>query len=284
MIRYPITPVRLAANVDTASSNWRNDAQTRTALHIAAGNYTADDPHWSAIKSAFMKLQHFKCAYCERRLESQEIGRIEHDLEHFRPKKRVVNWPPKNLKSKFPFATGGSMNGGYYWLGHDFHNYAVSCKVCNTVLKKQYFPTAGTRGAAGDSVNQLQAEEPFLCFPIGNVDDDPRSLLKFDGIISIPASTVPMKIRRAEVIIEIFRLNDRDELLFGRSKLITLIGPYLRKESDGSASSLDRKVIKYCTSDKVEHASCLTDFASTWRADVARGERILQHCQRVFAR
>lgn len=101
MIRYPITPVRLAANVDTASSNWRNDAQTRTALHIAAGKYTEDDPHWSAIKSAFMKLQHFKCAYCERRLESQEIGRIEHDLEHFRPKKGSLIGRPKNYSRSF---------------------------------------------------------------------------------------------------------------------------------------------------------------------------------------
>ena len=93
-----------------------------------------------------MKLQgESKCAYCERKLESSDYGKIEQDVEHFRPKKMVREWQmPKRLKElgiaamKVP-----NDDRGYFLLPYHPFNYAATCKPCNSALKKNYFPIAG---------------------------------------------------------------------------------------------------------------------------------------------
>ena len=113
MIRYPITLAELEALVDAASPGWRAKAATRTAGFSAAGRYEEASSIWSQVKSAFMKLQHNKCAYCERALAAIDHGgSIEHDLEHFRPKSSVVIWPGGN---EFAFPTGAASSAGYFW-------------------------------------------------------------------------------------------------------------------------------------------------------------------------
>ena len=88
MIRYAITLTDLEQRVDAKKATWRTRAAERTAEFVKQGKYEEDSGIWSEIKSVYMTLQHEKCAFCERQLESVEHGTIEQDVEHFRPKKK----------------------------------------------------------------------------------------------------------------------------------------------------------------------------------------------------
>ena len=61
-------------------------------------------------------------AYCERRLEGTPYGTIEHDIEHFRPKKAVEQWPPARgaqaPRTVWRFRTGTAWADGYYLLAY----------------------------------------------------------------------------------------------------------------------------------------------------------------------
>ena len=48
---------------------------------------------WSETKQVYIELQHSKCAFCEKPLE----GRIEQDVEHFRPKGEVSDDDPETM-------------------------------------------------------------------------------------------------------------------------------------------------------------------------------------------
>lgn len=95
MIRYYISPSRWRDRVDQVSPSWRTKAAERTARFRELGRYDEEgrDSIWSRIKRVHMELQHFKCGFCERRLEESAYGNIEHDVEHFRPKSEVEDWP-----------------------------------------------------------------------------------------------------------------------------------------------------------------------------------------------
>jgi uncharacterized protein (TIGR02646 family) len=69
-----------------------------------------------AIRAELYRIFRGKCAYCE-----YEIGvRSDFDIEHFRPKKAVVDSTTGELKEP-----------GYYWLAADWNNLLPSCQYCN---------------------------------------------------------------------------------------------------------------------------------------------------------
>ena len=106
------------------------------------------------------------------------------------------------------------MEGGYPWLAHDCLNYLVSCKTCNQDNKKIYFPVSGPRGTDGDNVHQLnQSERPFLVNPVGTDDVRPEELVGFRSFVAVPCGTQGHERRRGQVIITLFGLNLRDELI-----------------------------------------------------------------------
>ena len=52
------------------------------------GRYVESSHSWNRVKKVYMRLQHDKCAYCERQLASEDFGgAIEHDL----------GWPIGNI-------------------------------------------------------------------------------------------------------------------------------------------------------------------------------------------
>src|SRR5258705_11060485 len=88
----------------------------------------------SALYKRFMKflikLFQGKCAYCESKIVVNQPG----DVEHFRPKGRVVdeNFRPIKIRHK----KKGEMNHpGYYWLAYEWNNLFPSCIVCNRFRK-----------------------------------------------------------------------------------------------------------------------------------------------------
>ncbi|MCP4397410.1 MAG: hypothetical protein GY801_08960 [bacterium] len=70
MIRYAIVLADLEQRVDAEKATWRTRAAERTDAFVKQGKYGESSSIWSEIKAVYMRLQHEKCAFCERQLES----------------------------------------------------------------------------------------------------------------------------------------------------------------------------------------------------------------------
>lgn len=192
MIRYNISEDELLERINAEKSGWLKRAKERTDKFVLAKQYNESSGIWREIKRVYMKLQHNKCAYCERRLaDADNGGTIEHDVEHYRPKNTVPQWPSERIAEErdlnFNFETGKELLKGYYWLAYHAFNYCTSCKKCNSPLKKNYFPIAGSRGNPVETPKELNdTEKPFLIYPIGDLDEDPEDLITFNGVSPIP--------------------------------------------------------------------------------------------------
>lgn len=282
MIRYDAASAgRLEAAVRRDVPTWERRAKLRSAKISKAGEYSEKTSIWSEVKATFMRLQHSKCAFCERKFEDPQYSAIEFDIEHFRPKGTVVAWPDpvRHAKLTYEFPTGGTHPRGYYWLAYDLKNYAVACKVCNTILKLNFFPIAGQRGAPLSTVANLAAEHPLLCYPIGDIDDDPEGLITFEATTAVPVQQADYLRERATVTIDFFELNLRDQLHRERAQLISLFAPALRAVSDGTASKEDQAVAARMGDSRLPHAACVRAFKRTWQADRLLAERIATACK-----
>ena len=190
MIRYKISPSALTDWIESEKSGWLIRAAERTEQFRQEKEYAENGAIWSEIKRVYMTLQGDKCAYCERLLSD---GPIEHDLEHYRPKRSVQPWPPAGSPYQYPFPTGIAHIEGYYLLAYNRFNYATACKRCNSNFKSNFFPVAAKRIFCQDEAGPCRyepqdyaEEKPFLPYPIGEIDDDPEKLLTFTGIIPVP--------------------------------------------------------------------------------------------------
>src|SRR5262245_18163470 len=95
MIGYRISRADLEKMV---GADWLKKASDRTNQFRRNGRYEESSSIWSEVKPKYMELQHQKCAFCERKLESIDLGAIEQDVEHFRPKASVKAWKaPKDI-------------------------------------------------------------------------------------------------------------------------------------------------------------------------------------------
>jgi hypothetical protein len=283
MIRYDITPAKLRADIQTIDPTWLTKADKRTQGFIKRKKFNETSSIWSTVKPAFMRLQMNKCVYCERQFESIEYGKIEFDVEHYRPKSSVVAWPQQNRHPKltYQFSTGAATSTGYYWLAYSLENYAASCKPCNTNLKSNNFPIAGKRGAAKQGVKALLKEMPLLCYPLGNIDDDPERLVTFVVTTAIPAAKSGHKNRRGRVIIDFFDLN-REQLHRERARMIGLLVPSLEAETAGRATAVDHQVLAQISQPHVPHLNCLRAFQKLWKKDLPTARRAYDWC-RAFA-
>lgn len=228
-----------------------------------------------------MALQMNKCIFCERQFENELYGKIEFDLEHFRPKSSVKAWPdPSRHPWQYDFETGGADEAGYFWLPYDLQNYAASCKVCNTSLKSNYFPIAGTRiTAPGD----LAAEQQFLCYPLGEIDEDPANILTFVATTAVPAVTHGHLHRRAKVTIDFFDLNGREQLHRERANMIVLLGQSLAAIEAGIGDANDAALVEAIVSPLYPHTACVRAFSEAWDTDRPFARKILSACKAYVA-
>lgn len=272
MIRYSIALPDIAGLIHSSSPNWLDRARDAQREIRRARLYSEVGPSPALIKRVFMAIQHEKCAFCERKLSE---FKIEHDLEHFRPKSRVVTWPRAGRGSIYGFSTGRASARGYYWLAHDPANFTTACKSCNTSLKADHFPLPAGRGRPNwDVVRLLREERPFLIFPIGDTDEDPEDLITFEGTMARPAHPPGThEHRRAQVTIDFFRLNQRDELLEDRLKHVIVAGNLLQAPPAGA------DLTRLMAADK-PHAGCVRAFVRLWNSDRPRALDILEQCRR----
>ncbi len=273
MIRYLITEVELEARIDMYSPGWKGRAASRAAIIRKLRRYEEATGIWGEIKSVYMELQHDKCAYCERKLEGEPYGRIEHDLEHFRPKSSVTKWP----SGKYKFSTGDGWSEGYYLLAYSIFNYATSCKVCNSTLKRDYFPIYGNRGPQSDHPRVLLSERPLLIYPLGDLDDDPQDLIAFVGIIPIARTKSGYKSYRGRVTVDFFALERREHLREERAR--QLQGLWIALElADSTTDPTTRadalNAIDWLQSRSSPHSSCVQSFHALYKADPSSAHEV----------
>lgn len=266
MIRYPISLPDIQKRVDEDFPNWRNQAKRRTAKLIEKAKYEETSSIWSTVKPIYMKLQYNKCIYCEQRLEGGTLGPIAHDLEHYRPKGNVREWPTEAERYSFP--TGGSSEG-YYRLAYHLGNYAASCKVCNSLLKSDFFPIAASRISGQNNPADYEAERPFLPYPLGESDENPEELLAFtispDGPIAIPRYAETQNLnwwRRGKVTIDFFDLN-RAGLREDRAFTLLAVWEIFKNAERGDVGSQTN--LEIVTSPRAAHTNCARCFVQLCR-------------------
>lgn len=274
MIRYAITSADWARAIDAAVPTWFDRARERTDVYSHAGAYAQPPSNiWGDIKRVYMELQGYKCGFCERRLEQSSYGNVEHDVEHFRPKAMVESWPPSSAPERaagLDFALGApSPQQGYFLLPHHHENYLISCKTCNSAFKSNGFPVDGPRDLAMRSPRHT-SERPWLVYPLGSLDDDPQKLIRFEGIVPVPAATGGRRRRRGQLIIGFFGLAERDGLLLERSIAIVALHLALAGVPDQDLTGrLARHMVQALTSDRAAHANCARSFVGLWASDEA---------------
>lgn len=138
---------------------------------LAFNAYSSD-----AVKAALKNLFGRKCAFCESLLMGNQPG----DIEHYRPKGKVVVVDPvTHVKTTV---------AGYYWLAAKWSNLLVACADCNrprtqtdhdgddrVIGKSSFFPVENESHRAG-SPKGIGLEVPLLLNPC---EDDPAEHLEF---------------------------------------------------------------------------------------------------------
>lgn len=285
MIRYSISRAQLHGQIDATNPSWFNDAATVLAGLPATPASSDFKPLWSKIKQIYIDLQHSKCCFCEKPLE----GKIEQDVEHFRPKAQVSTWKvPARLVAQgvaVQQPADGAAESGYRQLAYEPFNYAMACKTCNSSLKRNLFPIEGHRDSTGTDPAQMTAENPLFIYPISDVDVDPEELIEFIGLSPVPKAVNGYEFRRALVTIEVFRLDDskgRRSLFKLRAYLLRLLFDELElREAATTADKRQKhqKAIDALTSPEAPFASCMRSFERLYAANVLRAEQIADECQ-----
>lgn len=281
MIRYDITEAQLENLVGAEAPTWFTKAAARTTKHQNAGKFTTKSPDWGDVKEVFLAVQHSKCAYCERKLEGGDFGLIEHDIEHYRPKNKVPVWPNSTAIGDgitYTFDTGDELDNGYFLLAHNIFNYVTSCKTCNSILKKNFFPIDDNRIEDELAVKEYDDEKSLIPLPVGDRGIRPETVIEFVGILAIPSFQTGFRHRMGRVTIDFFRLNARDRLREERAKRIVDLALALkfRDMTAGADRQFAVDSIDRMTSPRESHTSCARAFKDLFENDRPLADQHLQ--------
>ncbi|MEX0714257.1 MAG: hypothetical protein WD278_18120 [Pirellulales bacterium] len=279
MIRYAIALDELKERIAQLKPTWferAKDVLEGLPDEPSSSDFTG---LWSEIKDLYTELQHSKCAFCEKPLE----GRIEQDVEHFRPKSNVAHWdPPEDLVEAgitVEQPADGSKEPGYRFLAYHPFNYATACKNCNSVFKGNLFPIAKARKGQAKRPPALSTERPYLLYPIGDLDDDPEDLITFVGPVPQAAKASGHDRFRGQVTIAIFKLDDpveRRVFYEGRARAIQLLFLNLeaiRSNPDPLIVGAAQSNVGRMLSESEPYTSCLRCFHKLYQDD--RAEAVL---------
>lgn len=282
MIRYAVGRQQLLDDIEAEKPGWLQRAKAATAANAAAGHYTAGADIWGEIKRVYIRLQHEKCVYCESKLQGSELAAKVHEVEHFRPKSRLRAWPgsASRLPPGYtaPCPTGGPSDVGYYLLAYHPFNYAIACTRCNSTLKSDWFPVRGKRKVRLADPSWGHAEDPLLIYPISDLDDDPASLIGFDGVLPEPVTTDLQKAQRAAVTITFFAL-DAEDLTSRRASILFPLWIVLRAQAQTADPQLAADAagaVKAICAPAAEFSACAASFKALFAADPTKAAALAQ--------
>lgn len=232
---------------------WHGRAAERTEKDRFAGHYVKRSGIWSELKPFFVETQIQKCAYCESLLGSNGM---HWQVEHYRPKARVVSWQPKE---PLGFTDQPSSDRGYYLLAYNANNYLASCGSCNGP-KHDYFPVLGKRQLDTTDASALASELPLLINPIDAKDDDPEDLIEFFGPIPTARYLDGISRLRAQATIELLNLV-QDRLVYDRCTLIVIAwGAYQDRDDEGKRGQAAQDFLAAAAERRIAHSNCVRSF------------------------
>lgn len=165
------------------------------------------------IVNELKRLYHNKCAYCEQPTNSP-------DVEHYRPKGRVMIWINEGWKVL-------ETHKGYYWLCYEWSNLLPACQLCNRIGdgKADKFPVFNMHITSPTSAEERAAiylnttEQPYLLHP---EIDYPENYLAFKPTGEIIGTDEE---RRGYMTIKICSLQ-REDLIVARK---TIVDDYVKR-------------------------------------------------------
>ena len=290
MIRCAVGRQQLLDDIEAEKPGWLNRAKAATAASAAAGQYVAGSDIWGEIKHVYIRLQHEKCVYCESKLQGSGLAAKVHEVEHFRPKSRLRAWPgsANRLPPGYtaPCQTGPASNVGYYLLAYHPFNYAIACTRCNSTLKSDWFPVRGKRDVHLADPSWGYMEDPLLIYPISDLDDDPATLIGFDGVLPKPVATELHKAQRAAVTITFFAL-DAEDLTSRRAAILFPLWVALRTQ----ATSVDAQLrmdaadaINAICAATAEFSACFSAFRALFAINPVRAAKLADAARPLIAR
>jgi hypothetical protein len=200
------------------------------------GKISFDDKLYKRYMPFLLDLFNGKCAYCESKMAVDQGG----DVEHFRPKGRVVGDDFKAVRVNHP-RKGEINHPGYYWLAYRWRNLFPACNDCNRYRnhrtgegfgagKADRFPVDGFRACCP---GQERMEVALLVNP----GDDIEKHLEFLG-----DGTIRAKSKAGEETLKILGLNRREALVEARRMAYDYaalnLNKYLQSVSDDDLSTV----------------------------------------------
>jgi uncharacterized protein (TIGR02646 family) len=171
---------------------------------------------YSRYKDFLIRLFDGKCAYCESKFTVSQPG----DVEHFRPKGRVVDDNFKPIRVQHP-KKGEIEHPGYYWLAYEWKNLLPSCADCNRF--RQHGVRTAPQGGAGKADRfPLKDEKCRAVVPDGEVIEEAMLInpcevdpdLHFEFLST---GTIKPKTPEGEVTLKLLGLNLREDLVEARA-------------------------------------------------------------------
>ena len=183
-------------------------------MHFDDRDYYRSDE----VKDALLAMHHWKCCYCEKRLERRGL-----QVEHFRPKGAVRQLPGE-----------ANERPGYFWLAYWWDNLFLACADCNGE-KGTTFPLKDPGQRARSHHDDLALEEVNFVDP---AYDDPRDHIYFKEYV--PCHWTPKGQRTIEVLD--LRRDGLRELRFSYYKKMKLLKVILSNALDQDQTDNVRKV------------------------------------------
>ncbi|MCW3465890.1 hypothetical protein [Chitinophaga nivalis] len=211
-INRPPAPAFLTA----PGNKWQ--AETNEAIQHYSITPVKGDFEFKLYKDPLLKEElkktFTKCAYCESRYSAVFDG----DVEHFRPKGRVLEKIPPTP--------------GYYWLANEWTNLVLSCQHCNqkrkhllpgttvqtTQGKHDQFPLLNEGHRIAHHMHTLHGEEPSRLLIDPCTDQDTEAQFEYD----INHGTIIARSPKATTSIAVYALQ-RPELVKDRKEHIALV-------------------------------------------------------------
>lgn len=191
---------------------------SRADKHIddfnARREFQIDQALYKRYMRFLLALFRRKCAYCEVQIDNSQPG----DVEHFRPKGRVVDENFKPIRVDHP-AFGNIDHPGYFWLAYTWTNLFPSCADCNRYRKHGGIDQVSGAGKA----DRFPVENVHTCVPgdehletpllVNPSEMNPAEHLDFR-----PDGTIVAKTAAGYKTLEVLGLNLREGLVVSRRR------------------------------------------------------------------
>ena len=156
-------------------------------------------------------------------------------------------------------------------------------------MKLDRFPIAGPRAATVSEIAALNSDEqPFLIFPLGTNDDNPRDLIGFRGAVPFVKAKSGFRRQRAQVTIDFFHLADpkREELYRDRFELIRNLWGSIKIANATNSNPEEiadaQTTLEVLRSARSAHSSCASAFVKLFEQDPTKAFQVAQEAAKYL--